>query len=112
MNDTLTPEQRAVVDTHEGNIVAMASPGSGKTSVVIARAQALLDKGVSPDKLLCLTFTSAASKELNLRAGKRSDPAKIFSTFHSWCLRFVIKEAASFSALGYNLRPNPLAMPY
>jgi DNA helicase-2/ATP-dependent DNA helicase PcrA len=107
-----TPEQKAVINTQEGNIVAMASPGSGKTSVVVARVKALLAKGVRPDSLLCLTFTQAASKELNLRAGKRDDPAKIFCTFHSWALRFVTREASSFSALGFNLRHNPLATPY
>lgn len=112
MSNALNIEQQAAVNSHEGFLVCMAAPGSGKTTVIVKRTRAILDKGCRPEKLLSLTFTKEGALEMNKRAGKQESPVKIFSTFHSWALRFVTAEASSFSSLGFNLRHNPLALPY
>jgi ATP-dependent DNA helicase UvrD/PcrA len=110
--EELNSEQRRAVDTHAGYIVMMAAPGSGKTTVIDARAKAILATGVRPEKFLSLTFTKEGAKEMLARAGKEFAKSKIFCTFHSWALRFVTAEANNFVALGYNLRHYPLATPY
>lgn len=107
MSHPLNPEQRVAVETHNGHIVMMAAPGSGKTTVIVNRTHAIL--AAHPGcKFLSLTFTKEGAKEMNERAGKKDMPAKIFCTFHSWALRFVIAEASSFAALGRRLNANPL----
>lgn len=108
---TLNAEQQRAVDTHNGFICVMATAGSGKTRVIVERMRAI--RALYPTKrFLSLTFTKEAALEMNKRFGKEVADEKIFSTFHSWALRFVTAEAASFASLGHNLRHFPLALPY
>src|ERR1700720_2390690 len=107
----LNSEQQIAVDTLEGFIVQMAAPGSGKTVVIVKRAKRIREE-YPRARLLCSTFTKEGAAEMNKRFGKEFAEEKIFSTFHSWALRFVQAEACSFSSLGHNLRHFPLALPY
>ena len=63
------PEQQAVIDLREGRVVLTAGPGSGKTATLIARYRALVESGVSPRNILCVTFTKEAATEMERRAG-------------------------------------------
>ena len=72
-------EQQAVIDLREGRVVLTAGPGSGKTATLIARYRALVESGVSPKNILCVTFTKEAANEMERRAGKGN-----FKTFHSY----------------------------
>lgn len=98
----LNPEQQIAVDTRRGAVVCVAAPGSGKTSVIVKRALVLLDTGVRPEKLLSLTFTVEAAKEMNERTGRRKTQPRIFRTFHSWALAFARQEREFFP---YQLEP-------
>ena len=73
------PEQQAVINCHEGRIVLQAGPGAGKTATLIARYKSLIESGISPRNVLCVTFTKEAANELERRAGKGN-----FKTFHSY----------------------------
>ena len=89
----LTAEQRRVVLASDGPLLVVAGPGTGKTTVLAARAAHLVaDRGVGPATILALTFTSAAARELRARLvrvlgapGREVDVA----TYHSFGLRVV-----------------------
>ncbi len=91
----------------------MACPGSGKTAVIVQRILALLREGVAPQDILSLTFTKEGAKEMTTRADLSKD-TKVFSTFHSWALAFVKREAM---ALPFKVKtdfhgvPAPLLLP-
>jgi len=109
----LNPFQRAVVDFRKGVAVVQAAPGSGKTQVIIQRVQALLREGVSPKEVLSLTFTKEAAKEMTERAGLACQE-KVFSTFHSWALSFIKREAHSLPfkvKQDWHGAPAPLCLP-
>jgi DNA helicase-2/ATP-dependent DNA helicase PcrA len=88
------PYQQAVVAFRGGYAVVQAAPGSGKTEVIIRRVIELIKEGVDPKRILSLTFTNSAAKEMRERADLPEED-KIFSTFHSWALGFIKREAHS-----------------
>ena len=50
------PAQQKCIDTIDGKILVLAGPGTGKTFTVIHRISEMLNRGISPDKILCLTL--------------------------------------------------------
>lgn len=84
---TLDDAQQAAVSHHNGPAMILAGPGSGKTTVITGRVKKLIEEhGVSPDKILVITFTKKAALEMKSRylrlAGKR-ETAVTFGTFHA-----------------------------
>lgn len=93
-------KQLEAINTLDGNIRVVAGAGSGKTSVITHRYAKLIEKGVAPEEILCVTFTNKAANEMKERIEKLvgfSNYTQI-CTFHSFCLR-VLKQ--SISLLGY-----------
>src|SRR3954469_16898825 len=63
----LNPEQRAAA-THEGGpLRVLAGPGTGKTTTLTARVAWLVASGVRPDRILLLTFTRRAARQMLAR---------------------------------------------
>ncbi|KXS39448.1 MAG: DNA helicase II / ATP-dependent DNA helicase PcrA [Halomonadaceae bacterium T82-2] len=60
---TLTDEQRAVVEHGDGHARVAAVAGAGKTTTMVARVLALLERGVPPRRLLVLMFNRAARED-------------------------------------------------
>ena len=61
----LNGQQRLAVDTTEGPVMVIAGPGTGKTQILAARiGKILLETDVSPDNILCLTYTDADRKSV------------------------------------------------
>ncbi|MBS0656145.1 MAG: UvrD-helicase domain-containing protein [Verrucomicrobia bacterium] len=81
--DTLNPQQMQAVRHNEGPMLVLAGAGSGKTKVATLRIAALIASGVSPDKILGLTFTNKAAKEMKERVERYATHAVRISTFHS-----------------------------
>lgn len=74
-------QKKAIYDTPQGNILVSASAGSGKTRVLVERILNLVEKkGINIDRLLIVTFTRAAAKELRDRLQKslREDFSKTY----------------------------------
>ena len=85
----LSPEQLSAVTATEGYIRVLAGAGSGKTKTLAARyAYLTAVLGISPDAILCATFTNHAAAEMKGRIRKlipQSDLGYI-CTFHSFCI--------------------------
>jgi DNA helicase IV len=95
----LTEEQARAVICMDNRVQVVAAAGSGKTSVMVARAAYAVIKGrVPPERILLLAFNKKAAHELAERIGERLgmlnvDTSRIrASTFHSFGLD-VIGEA-------------------
>ena len=71
MKKQLNEAQRQAVAHFDGPCLALAGPGSGKTTVLVERLCRLLQKGVPARKILVLTFTRAAAAEMQARFIRR-----------------------------------------
>jgi DNA helicase-4 len=97
----LTDEQIRAVVEFDNRVRVIAAAGSGKTSVMVARAAYAISRGfVEPSRVLLLAFNADAATELQQRMGARLAAAGIdsagvrASTFHSFG-RSVIGEASN-----------------
>ncbi len=83
----LTDAQKAAVLHQKGAALVLAGPGSGKTTVIVTRIALLTDYLGSAERLLSVTFSRAAGKEMALRyaAGYPALPMPSFRTVHSLC---------------------------
>jgi DNA helicase-2/ATP-dependent DNA helicase PcrA len=60
----LNDEQYAVVTHGAGPCLVLAGAGSGKTRALVFRVAYLLERGIKPDRILLMTFTNKAAKEM------------------------------------------------
>lgn len=91
--DFLNPQQREAVTYKDGPALVIAGAGSGKTRVLTYKIVDLLTAGYEPYRILALTFTNKAAKEMKERIASLTGP-KISSklwmgTFHSMFLRIL-----------------------
>lgn len=86
MQIQLNKEQSEAV-THTGSpLLVAAGPGSGKTKVIVERIKHLVETGLKPSEILCLTFSEKAAEEMKERLEKIIDVTDMqISTFHSFC---------------------------
>src|SRR6266568_867364 len=63
----LNEQQHAAVTAPPGPALVIAGAGSGKTRTLIYRVAYLLEQGIPPDRILLLTFTNKAAKEMMRR---------------------------------------------
>ena len=59
-------QKKAVMHT-TGPMMVLAGPGSGKTAVITGRTCQLVTSGISASRILVVTFTRAAAKEMKER---------------------------------------------
>ena len=94
--DELNDIQRKAVTAGPGPVMVIAGPGSGKTRVLTYRIAYLIQQGIPPHRILALTFTNKAAKEMKERIENVVGPiAKRVTagTFHSIFARFLRYDA-------------------
>ena len=120
MAQGLNRSQLSAVQATQGAVLVLAGAGSGKTRVITFRIVHLIRQGASPDKILAVTFTNKAAREMQertnqlLKRGGRSSSARgkgagkgkaqarpHISTFHSLCVGILRQD---IEALGYRKR--------
>ena len=103
--DSLNPKQREAVTYCDGHELVLAGAGSGKTKVLTTKIAYLIkEKGIAPWRILALTFTNKAAREMKSRVDTLlgSDLRGMeVSTFHAYGLKFLHRYPEAMERLGY-----------
>jgi ATP-dependent DNA helicase Rep len=96
----LNAAQREAVRYDAAPLLVLAGAGSGKTRVITAKIAHLVDRGVTPEKIVAITFTNKAAREMReraqsaLRHAANGAASKIsVSTFHAYGVSIIRSEA-------------------
>ncbi|MBQ6075476.1 MAG: ATP-dependent helicase [Lachnospiraceae bacterium] len=99
--EELNPEQLEAVTATEGFVRVIAGAGSGKTKALTARyAYLVMEMGILPSHILCVTFTNKAAEEMRRRIHNLTgdhDTAYV-NTFHGFCVSVLQEDS---HAIGY-----------
>ena len=98
MSQSMNPAQQEAVRYLDGPLLVLAGAGSGKTRVITQKIAWLMAAGgVAPEKIVAITFTNKAAKEMRERAAKltagRATDGLTISTFHALGVRILRQEA-------------------
>ena len=92
----LNHAQSQVADHRDGALLVLAGAGTGKTRTLTHRFASMVADGISPERILLLTFTRKAAAEMNERAaklldniGQSTDIQNVGGTFHSTAFRWL-----------------------
>ena len=112
-NFTANTEQQFCIDNINGRFLVLAGPGTGKTTTVVHRIKNMLEKGINPEKILCLTFADAAASEMKAKLNNLMNSAEVpinIYTFHSFCNEIIGENAEIFELPeNYKLITKPVA---
>ena len=92
--DDLNSEQRRAATSPGGPLLILAGAGTGKTTTLCARVAWLVSEGVAPERIMLLTFTRRAARQMLQRtralvAMPAGSGGILGGTFHSVAHRFV-----------------------
>jgi DNA helicase-2/ATP-dependent DNA helicase PcrA len=98
--DDLNPEQLAAATHPGGPLLILAGAGTGKTTTLCARVAWLVSQGAGPERIMLLTFTRRAAREMLQRtralvAMPAGSGGVLGGTFHSVAHRFVRMHGSS-----------------
>ncbi len=99
-------KQQECIDNIDGKYLVLAGPGTGKTFTMIQRIKSMIERGISPEKILCLTFSDAATNEVRTRLEKelqKSDVGVNVYTYHGFCNEIISENTTDFE-LSENIR--------
>ncbi|MDE2915311.1 MAG: UvrD-helicase domain-containing protein [Paracoccaceae bacterium] len=97
--DALNPAQREAVETLDGPVLMLAGAGTGKTRALTTRIAHLINaRGLFPNRILAVTFTNRAAREMKFRVGQLLgtvvEGMPWLGTFHSISARMLRRHAA------------------
>ncbi|MFH1249005.1 MAG: UvrD-helicase domain-containing protein [archaeon] len=119
-------QKKAIIESND-KILCIAGAGSGKTTVLVKRIEFLVKyKSVSPDKILAITFTRKARREMARRLANLSLSDIMVETFNSFCEKVLRSNAEKIysiptrvmnygdkiMAMNYALNENKIGMDY
>ncbi|MCA9139340.1 MAG: ATP-dependent helicase [Planctomycetales bacterium] len=88
----LNAQQKRAAEFDGGHVLVLAGAGTGKTSTIVARVAHLTNTGIDPRRILLLTFTRRAAREmrhrLTLQIGQAAKTVPT-GTFHNFCLQYL-----------------------
>ena len=90
----LNQQQESAVQSVEGPVLLLAVPGSGKTTVLVTRlGYMIFCKGIAPERILTVTYTVAATKDMAerfaCRFGAEMAERLEFRTINGICARVI-----------------------
>jgi superfamily I DNA/RNA helicase len=93
----LNPEQQSAATHENGPLLILAGAGTGKTRTIVARITWLVSTGTPASKILAVTFTNKAAREMKerIRGMLNEEQADEItaSTFHALCVRILRADA-------------------
>lgn len=96
----LDSTQQEIVTSSAKNIIVSAGAGSGKTRVLTERVKHLLDTGVDPSSIVCITFTNKAADEMKQRLSDTPGIGDAFiGTIHSFANRILKSSGKAYDIL-------------
>ena len=97
----LNKEQTEAAQTTEGALLILAGAGSGKTKVLTSRIAYMIQHGAVAGKILAVTFTNKAAREMRERLAKMVGENIVkymwVGTFHSICGRILRQDIENYS---------------
>ena len=97
----LNQEQQEAAKTTEGALLILAGAGSGKTKVLTSRIAYMIQHGAVAGKILAVTFTNKAAREMRERLAKMVGENIVkymwVGTFHSICGRILRQDIENYS---------------
>jgi len=99
----LNKEQEMAVKVSEGNLLILASAGTGKTTTIVERYVNLIEnKNQNPEEVMITTFTNKAAKDMIKKINQRTNRIpKFIGTMHSLFLKILRDHCATIG-----LNPN------
>ena len=90
----LNSPQLTAANSHNGPLMILAGAGTGKTRVITFRIASMLAAGIPPSRIVALTFTNKAAREMKERVKHlvgSSAKGLFIGTFHSFCISLLRK---------------------
>lgn len=99
---TLNTKQKSAIEILNKPLIVIAGPGTGKTTLITEKIKYLLNKDISEDKILALTFTNKAAEEMGERVqrtfiGENNKSSKVSTLKNSTNQKFTAKTFHSFA---------------
>ncbi len=99
MDQNLNIQQKRAVEAEQTPLLIVAGAGTGKTKTLTSRLSFLINRGVPPEKIVAITFTNKAAKEMEHRILAKNPSLSLrpyIGTFHSFGARVLREEAGLF----------------
>ena len=95
-NISLSDQQKKAAEAVEGQVLLLAVPGSGKTTVLVSRlGYMILGREIAPENILTITYTVAATADMKERYasifGTDAGEALEFRTINGICARIILQ---------------------
>lgn len=94
--------QMECIKTLDGPVMVLAGPGTGKTFTIIQRIKYMLETGITPESILCLTYSEAAANEMKARLVKEIGTiasSVTIHTYHAFCNEIIRQNPMEFELL-------------
>ncbi len=95
-----TEEQKSIIRNKDKRVEVLACPGSGKTTVLIGKVRKLIGRGISPKKILIVSFSNKAVENIKEKLNSNSVAIR---TFHAYANGIIKKR---YKDLGYKQLPD------